>query len=733
MPVYPRIKTEEFKDWLKKRRESNPYKQAVQKAYKKYKRNTINNNRFSEDKKKVYLALNRMIREAFLDGIHNHLIKLPTGIGKTFIVIFYAKELVKTCDDIDSFVILSSEYKHGADTIDKMLKQMRFTEYIYLKGKKHVCLELDTIINKKGNTVKDFLKHNIPINYFCDEEKTGCQSRNICPFYYNNEILLREDSHINCWIGVHHHYNNYLPIFLMRRKLNTILIFEEDIESAIRQDTTIDIVLINTHRDFLNIIKKEIEVRIKEHEEEGLSTKNLKNFLVYISNMDNFLLELRKAILSTKHSINYSNIEACVSDLLDYTDSTNYLDKLNNELYIKIKENKYPIFNQKFRFILSIVKNYESNYEIGTEWLKNAFIIKENWFRKGNYFIDISYNDIDSLIYLQDHKNIEIIFHNDATGNKNYLETFYGKNEDRYVFIKEHNYLEEGISEIIYKNVIILQVKIPFTFGKSHNPNKEFGEDVKTTLQHEKTLVKRLELIRYTYKHLPNKLQPIIVSSRKITSKQIFVDKELKKQNPNYISLKSQNKSFGELVEDIDKSIKWVEPPVSSTNEFIRYRTSMTIGRPSLPYNPKEELSESKRRAIALNKTEKDYRDYYSRKTIQQFNGRIIRFVEGVELLIILFTGFEVYSKEFIERNKIKYVSVSSYQQYREFIKHYSDYEILKTYLLKNKTITIKQTEELLKIKYKQANRLLFNMMEKYSLLKSKREGVGGKLLYFLS
>ena len=753
-PFYPdnhpfqNKKTKEFKKWLEKKNKYNtPYKRAVIEAYKEYKADVINKN-YSEDKKKVYLTLNKLIRELFLDGHSIHQIKLPTGIGKSHIVAFYVYKISEICIDIDGFVILSSEYKNGADAIETILNQFGLyddKDFIYLKGKKFVCEELETVLNEKGNKVEEFLEHNIPIDHFCDDEREGCPNRSACTYYSNSYKTYNENSNITCLIGVHHHYNNALPLFLMTRKLNIILIFEEDIESAIQEQLYINLGQINIHRDFLNLIKQETEIKINEIREKQGSIKQIKHikeYLEYITYLDNFLIELRKSILSDNHTINYINLQMSIMDLFDYIkdniiDTNSYLNDLTLDLYEKIKNNEYPLFRQLFTHFHTLVKNYDrvfknQDFQDEEKWIKNTFVIMEDKYNKGSYIIDIFYYDSSGLTYLLDNDRIKEIIHNDATGNKEYLEIFYGKNDKRDLFIKEYDYLGEGISEIIYKNVTILQLKTKYTFKETHNPNKEFGEQTKTTLQHEKTLIKMLGVIKDTIKYLPNKLKPILTGSRKITSKQMFVDKELIERNPNYISLKSQKKSFGRIVKELDKSIDWIELPASSTNVYINYRTSIIVGRPDLPYNPKESISISERKAFSLNKTDLEYRDFYSRKTILQFNGRIIRFVEGVELLIILLTGFKVYSKEFIEGNKIKYFIFDTYKQLRDHIKIYGNYKILKIYLLKNKTITNKQAMIFFKIGKKPASNILFNMHELKLLKRVRKSKIEGGHHYFL-
>lgn len=728
------------KDELRKeiaKEKLSPYHKHINRIYEKYETEILANDNFSDDKKRVYIALNKITKKGFTDGKHSHLFKFSTGVGKSYITYYYAIELVKAINNIDGFVILSSEYEHGADNVDDQLKELNFKNYAYLKGQSKVCLELETKLNDDDDyTIKDCIRYRIPIDDFCNGD---CSNRNNCEYYNEKNKVFKKDSNTNSWIGSHHHFNTALPIFLDLRKLNIILIFEEDIENAIKSTSVMNLSLINTHIDFLNKIKIELKTEIdKIKKREKLSKKNKidirkdNKYLKYILKLNNFFLELKNNVLSVNHSINYSKLEECVIDLIDYTDNfSNYLNRLNTELFKKIKDKEYHLFKQQFIFINTLVKNYKINLEIGSKWLKNAFLIKENWFKKGNYLIDILYVDMASLKSLQEHHNIEIIIHNDATGNKDYLETFYGKNDNNNVYIEEYSYLGKDLSEIIYRNVTILQVNNLISYNKSYNPNNEFAQYPMETLKHEKVIIKMLSHIKYTFKHLPNKLQPILIGSRKLTSKRIFLDPELKEHNPNYISLKIQKKSLGKLIKDIDKSIEYVTLPVPSTNKFIGYRTNMTIGKPNLPYDPNDEISEAKRMAISLNRTEDEYREYYSRKTIQQFNGRSIRFVENIETLIVLFTGFEVYSKEFIEKNKIKYISVNSFQEYRKFIDHYNDFELLKKYLQKNNTVTIKQTMELYQIKDKRA-RTLLDKIEKYDLIIHKRKGKGNKLLYLL-
>ena len=731
-------KTKEFIKWLEKERKYNtPYKKAVLNAYKKYKDNIIKDTRFSDDKKKVYLALNKITRKALIDGTHSHLFKFSTGVGKSYIWYYYAIELTKTINNIDGFVILSSEYEHGADNVDDQLKELNFRNYAYLKGKSEVCLEKKSKINNEDDyTIGDCIKYRIPIDDFCNGD---CSNRNKCEYYKAKNEVFRKDSNVNSWIGVHQHFNTALPVFLNLRKLNIILIFEEDIENAIKSTSIMNLSLIITHIDFLSKIINEIKIKIDKIKKiKKLTKKNKEDvrkdnkYLKYILKLNNFFLELKNSMLSINHTINYSKLEACIIDLMDYIHNfNNYLNRLNTNLFKKIKNREYHLFKQQFVFINTLIKNYEINLEIGSKWLKNTFLIKEDWFNKGNYLIDILYIDMESLKFLNEHYNIEIIIHNDATGDKDYLETFYGKNDNNNVYIEEHSYLGKDLSEIIYRNVTILQVNIPRRFDKAYDSDNKLSQYPVETLKHEKVIIKMLNNIKYTFKHLPNKLQPILTGSRKLTSKRMFLDPELKEHNPNYVSLKIQKKSLGKLIKDIDKSIEHVTLPVPSTNKFIDYRTNMTIGKPNLPYDPNDKNSEAKRMAIALNRTEDEYREYYTRKTILQYNGRSIRFVENIETLIILFTGFEVYFKEFIKKNKIKYISVNSFQEYQKFIDHYDDFKLLKKYLEKNNTITIKQTMELYQIKYKRA-RTLLSKMEKYDLIIHKRKDVGGKFVYFL-
>lgn len=670
-----------------------------------------------------------MIRQALLSNRDLHLLKLPTGAGKTYICCFYCKWLKLTCSEF-AFIFLCPEYEHGVEPLAKMLSYMRVKEnvdFIKLVGRNKCCKAKSIVINKNGNTVGDFFENNLSIKEFCENK---CPIREKCECIRKIRILLAEDSGIKSWIGVHDQIEYFLPIYLMHNSgLKIVVFIDEDVERITEKKTGkdgISLSLINTHIDFLRRITEKVkEKKTKKGKKTKLTPADNK-YLDYIFHLNGIFKEFRKSLVSAKRLFDYKDLELQFTNfLIDESmikDSTYYLDKLKNDLTENIKNNYYHIFPQQFDLIHKLVKIFGletlADYEYEINWLKNTILIKEKYKEKGNFFVDILFYDNLSLINMFNSKSIHKIIHNNATGNREDLETTYGNAVGEII---EHN--NPNVFKTIYKDITIIQL------NKWDNIRKRYSQYVKTSLQNESTLNHQLNNIKSVYNGIGVGFKPILVVSREIDSKYYYTTIS-SKFKPFF---KPRGLKLSQLIKEIGKDIRWNDYPLTGTNIYKDCRCIVILGRPNLPYNPKLKIQEGSRRAFLLNRTEKQYSESYSRKSILQAIGRITRFEEGIKKMVILLTGFEVFTERFLKENKINIISLKGHSKFQTHFKRKSTLTILRTYLLKHRTITIKQAEILFELPRSKTYRLM-DIFEENNIVKYKRKSnkEGGKHFYLV-
>ncbi|KKN44920.1 hypothetical protein LCGC14_0688380, partial [marine sediment metagenome] len=79
--------------------------------------------------------LNEKIRNIFLSHTRIHILRTNPGTGKTVTTIMWAKFLTILSPKIEGFVVLSTEYKHGTDEIERIIiKHGNQVNYVKFEG-----------------------------------------------------------------------------------------------------------------------------------------------------------------------------------------------------------------------------------------------------------------------------------------------------------------------------------------------------------------------------------------------------------------------------------------------------------------------------------------------------------------------------------------------------------------------------------------------------------------------
>lgn len=660
--------------------------------------------RISVFKRNNRLYLVDEINKSLLDKPYETIVNLitsGTGMGKTFLSLVFAKYLIINCQDIDGVVFLCQEYENGVDQIEKEIKKLRFLDHVVIyRGKNNACLQKATVINKNKNTIGDFLKQGFDIEFYCK----NCPKRNECEAIKSHDKLFIQEC--KSFVGVQSQINAVLPIYFKTFSPTIILFIDEDMESALEKEEKINENTLTNNIDYLTY-----EIR-REYKRK----KSNVNYIEYLKSLKEVLTILREGIDDEDSVINYDQLDWLFSEFEYFGNNykDDFIKKLKDNLQFSVKENRRELFNQVYNLIIDLIQNYEiendenyyPNYE-PEKWI-NAVIKKRKGYKNEREFLLININFINKIntIKFADDEYILKIIHNDATADKGILQAFYGKTQ---LIIQHYG------SSLDYKKIKFLQFRIPrrrsrrdglriSQYGKS---SWSYGTLTEGTLN---TLLGYFEIIVDYY--CVYKLEEILGIARNIIAK--WFKKE---------SMREAGIDLKEIIKSYNEFIKWDEYPITGTNIYKDINTVVILMKPDL----KE--AECKRKSILYHTTPEYYRKYYIEKNIKQAYGRIMR-GDNVKTVII-FTGYVLFTKEFIENNKIDIYYLKSKKAIENYFKILKYQDIIIEYLKKNNTISTSECATFLNESIGFTREILIHL-EIEKILDHRADSIGHRHIYFL-
>lgn len=654
------------------------------------------NNRF-------YLV--EQIRKSLLDKPYETIVNLitsGTGMGKTFLSLVFAKYLIINCQDIDGIVFLCQEYKNGVDQIEKEIEKLRFKDHVVIyRGKNNACLQKTTVINRNNDTIGDFLEQGFDIEFYCKK----CPVRNDCEAIKSHDKLFIQKC--KSFVGVQSQINAVLPIYFEKFSPTIVLFIDEDMESALEKKKKINNDTLTKNIDYLTY-----EIR-REYKKK----KSNVDYIEYLKSLKEVFIMLKEGIDDEESRIDYNKLDWLFSEFEYFGNNykDDFIKKLKDNLQFNVKENRYNLFNQIYNLIVDLIQNYViennqdyyPNYE-PEKWIKAVIKKKKDYSNENEeeFLINIDFiNKINTIKFADDEYILKII-HNDATANKGILQAFYGRTQ---LIVQHYG------SSLDYKKIKFLQLKIPrrrpnrdglriSQYGKS---SWSYGTLTKGTLKTLLGYFKNVVDYYCTYKQ-----ENILAISRNVIAKWFREE-----------SMQETGIDLKEIIESFNELIKWDEYPLTGTNIYKDINTVVILMKPELS------KSEYKRKAILYHTTPEYYRKYYIEKNIKQGYGRIMR-GDNIKTVII-FTGYMLFTKEFIETNKIDIFYLKSEKAIENYFKILKYQEIIVKYLKKNNTISILECATLLNENIGFTRKILVHL-EIEEILDHRARGIGGGYIYFI-
>ena len=658
--------------------------------------------KISDFKRNNRFYLTDDFRKALLEKPYETIVDLitsGTGMGKTFLSLVFAKYLRKIKDI--NVVYLCQQYLNGVDQVEEDIKKLEYLDdMVIYRSKDNACSQKAHLIN--GNdTIGDFIKQGFAIKFYCDEE---CPDKDDCKAVKSHDKLFVQE--YKSFVGVQNQINAVLPNYFKTFPSSRIILFiDEDMESALEMTKEIN----------KNTLNNNINYLIYEIRNENRRKESNTEYIEYLNCLKETLTILKEGIDDDENNINYDQLDSLFSEFgffgIKYKGGKGgFLNKLKNNLQFNIKENRYNsgIFNQIYNLIIDLVQNYdiENNDKyypnfIPLKWIKTAIKKKADRENRDESLIDINFINKANTINFNENEQILKIIHNDATADKRILQAFYGENQQ----IVQH-----FGSKLDYEKIKFLWFQILkkdgsgelSQYGKTSN---KYGikNDKKTTLG---GVLKSLKDVINFYQ------QKILTIGRNIKAKE-FKNEIMRNAN---IDLK-------EIVEDISEFIVWDEYPLTGTNIHKDINIIIILIKPELSDH------DYKRKAILYHTTPEYYRKYFIEKNIKQAYGRIMR---GDDMkTVIIFTGYKLFTEDFIERNNIDITYFESRKALENYFKILKYQEVITKYLKENNTIIISRCMDLLQESYGFTREILYHL-EIEEILDHGTSSIGHRHIYFL-
>lgn len=652
----------------------------IHKGIQKY----INNQKEPEKLKVRWKKLNNMYKDAFISEHKTHLFKTYTGSGKTVTGTLWLKSFSKFKLITDGFVILSAEYEHGTDEIERILvKHGDSIDYIRFEGKNRLCPILDIQIGDTTTTLRELMNNNISITPYCSEE---CAE--FCKYRENCSVLLSKDKTKN-WIGVSHQLNKFFPIYL--KKVGKVsLMLDEDFSDAIKEHHRFDVEKIRNNLKFLELIITERKIHNKNKFKIDILLELAHSFKEF------FDLLLKSLYNFNEDKLDYEKILGILDDI-DITkgDNNEYVFLLNKYAYKYIVEGKI----RNFCFILGDIANFVDNLELEFEDLDRVFEFIDSVFFKNKKNVEITMLYYNKFIVdrLFGDRRINKIIINDATANQKMLS-----------YISNDPYIIEHNEDWYYSNCEVYQIKKKL---KDNNTSMfKYAQYPKSSMCHEATFFYLIDDLKTICER--HKDEPILVISREIESDKIPF--------AGGLDLSEYLQSLGH------SKLHFEDYPLSGTNVYSGVNVVVAFGKPELPN------SVVRRQSVLIGMEKNEYRIEYSKNLLKQGIGRIFRGNE--RKFIYLLTGFDIGIKAgkyytFNGHKSFREKLISKMKREQENEKQNKLMAILYDYFNINDYITITTFSELFDIsKYKSKNELEILTYKGYLY---KKVGNRGLFMYY--
>lgn len=635
--------------------------------------------------KENWHEVNKIFRDVFLSKEIAHVLRLPTGTGKTANITQWIQYIAyytlgfKT-EGIDGIVLLAQEYENGINELERQIE--KFNKF----GLKHIKLEGKSRICKMKNDplVKTALEANLALNYMCNKDNGSCKVD--CELYQKYTELFKG----GFLVSVHHQLNKFLPIFL--QKLNKIiLIIDENFETAIKSYFTIGLDDLSRNIEFLErVLKKKVKYRTivvkTTKKRKGFTYKReIKNIFFHKENVEllfEFLSLLYKGI--TKE-LDYEELETFI-EILDFLDAT--ISTLNNEGWHEFETGEVKPFS-KFLFyeLNSFIKNYQfqkrTNPKNLKTWLEKAIMRMRNK-ESGKYYLSFMFFDLAGIYDLIKQGKIDKIIINDATANIPILEKILG------LQIVDH-----------YKGLYSNEIEI-------HQLKQEIKGIKGDYAKYPKSSINRPSTLKLLYGDVKAS-----INAFSEMEEYLFVSRKM--------DLNHYRMSLKQYITPISTKFKYEDYPLNSTNKYENCNLVLIFGTPEVSkYN-------NEREAGLLGFKPEEYRKRCRKIKIKQAMGRIFRGTD--KKIVILLTGVDLgldlpinyyYShKEFVSAmNKI-----AQAQAQKTIVEKMTDF------LQKNEYITSDEYAKIYSISPQYASKKL-KIFEKKGILKVKTVERGRKLFY---
>lgn len=644
----------------------------------------------SKQEKNRWKILNIKYKNAFLSSKRTHLFRTCTGSGKTVTSVLWVKIITKLYETLDGFLVLSYEYEHGTNEVERIiLKHGSRVDYIKFEGKNRLCTQLKTIINERGDTIEKIMKYGISVKPFCEND---CPDRETCIYMGNcrQAVIPVKEGGIKNIISVHHQLGAFIPIYLMHVK-NIMLIMDEDFTDGIKVSNRYGVPTLRKNLKFINLVLEELERRKKEDDD---------FFKSIIMKFKELLTKFLDNIYRIDIPLNYKKIDDIISFIdIIISDSNYYIEKLDNIAYSYIRKGRIKPFRFMFGELSNFIKNYEyekMNDEIDPEtkhfieWREQAF-----YKRQDKFLITFLYYDKCLLEKIVFRENIEKIIINDATANINILTHIFGKIEP----IEEHN------EDWLYEKCKIYQLRKIV----KNKENRKYAHYPKSSFFYETTFNYLMDDIKVILmKHCE---EPVLIVAREVDGERLPFNGKIPLSE--YIHLLGHS------------DVLFDEYPLAGTNIYSNVNVVIILGKPDLPNHV------IKRQSALIGMKPELYRKSYSKNMMLQAMGRILR--GDKQKYIYILTGFDLELKQDI-------ISLRSHTDFRNYImseikkveKKQTQEDIfysIKTYISINEKITIKECESLLNVSNSTAKRLL-NKYVKEKKLRLRKEAKNKSIFY---
>ena len=556
--------------------------------------------------KEKWKVVNGIITETIKSDKTLHVLKLPTGAGKTANIVQWLLYIIRLTNNlkmsgIDIIIILAPDYKNGINEIvQQIYKFDKFnTDFKILEGKYRTCkFNIYKDINEGINEV------GLPLSTICNRDGGAC--KNDCKFY-NDLNNIRSPNGTKFVITTHAQLTKALPI-IMDKHLNILLVIDENFQNGIREDFDIypDIL-----RENIEFLKRVLYKKVSTYSETGKvitklvkKKKKKKDYILYLDDLEhlhNFLLLFEEFIQS---KIDYKKLDYALTNLKGLKETLSLLSK---EGWYEYDNNEVRPFK---KYLFYKIENFINNYFIQKVSKPENF---DNW--KENSIVRID-NETTEKIYLS-FKFFELyklnkvissdkflkIINMDATANVKDIKILFNKNNDPD--LKDNVVIEHNAPYLYTNKIYAYQL-----MQKSLGHNYPFALFPKFTINN----IKSFENLKKDIKS--------IVDAFPDVDKILFVSREMKLTHFNmdlweylkkYVSNKLECEPFG----------------LASTNKYENYEVVIVLGTPIIS------TTDNKRESALLGRDPIERGEENARNTIKQAIGRPLRGTHDVHIFII--------------------------------------------------------------------------------------------------